>query len=442
MKRLINMLGIDRAIGATTATQLMRFVTGPITMLLIIRYLSPADQGFYYTFAGVAGIQVFLEAGFAVSIAQFTAKEFAGLRFNKNGFLTGKAENLSRLRSIYQKAFRYYSAMAVVLVLGIGIGGYIFFASQPSDEVKWQLPWVVVAICMGLQFLLTPFWAVLEGCNRVADVATYRFWTTLVVFAASALGFLITESLAVVIFTSVAGLITGYAYIFSKWRKLRLQVRRPYRRHQQVGWFNEVWGFQWRIAMVWGAKYILFFSMAPLAMALGTPALAGQVGITFQLAFFACSLASAFTNTKIPRWGTLLSSKNHILFYHEWTRFSHLHVAASAAFMTVLLAMFYVGSSLSPGISSRFLPIEVFAIFAIAMVAHALWLCFSHYFRSGRLEPYTGITISAAMVFLVLVYSWRTWPNALGLASAFLIANIIATISAYFIWIQKKYTLI
>jgi hypothetical protein len=115
-------LAIDRAIGVTSATQLIRFVTGPITMLLIIKYLSPADQGFFYTFAGVAGIQVFLEAGFAVSIAQFTAKEFAGLRFTKSGFLKGKSENLSRLRSIYQKAFRYYSTMAVVLTLGTFLG--------------------------------------------------------------------------------------------------------------------------------------------------------------------------------------------------------------------------------------------------------------------------------------------------------------------------------
>jgi len=420
----------------------MRFFTGPITMLLIIKYLSPADQGFYYTFAGIAGIQVFLEAGFAVSIAQFTAKEFAGLRFNTNGFLTGKAENLSRLRSIYQKAFRYYSAMAVVLVLGIGIGGYLFFASKPSEGVNWQIPWLVVAVCAGLQFLLTPFWAILEGCNRVADVATYYLWMTVIGFAASVLGFVITQSLDVVIFTAVASLITGYAYIFGKWRKLRLQVKRPYRRHQQVGWFSEIWGFQWRIALVWAAKYLLFFSMPPIAMMLGTPALAGRVGITFQLAFFTCSLAALFTNTKIPRWGSLLSNSQKSLFYSEWLRFSKLHVLASFAFMLILLCLFYLGGLLFPGIQARFLTLQGFAIFGLGMVAHAFWLCFSHFFRAGRREPYTAVTVTAATSFLILAYLWRSWPEALGLASAFLITNIAAGACAYFIWLKRRHTVL
>jgi hypothetical protein len=440
--RLKHFLGIDRAIGVTSATQLMRFVTGPITMLLIIKYLTPTDQGFYYAFAGVAGIQVFLEAGFAVSIAQFTAKEFAGLRFTKSGFLTGRSENLSRLRSIYQKAFRYYSAMGVVLTFGIGIGGYVFFSSRPSEGVHWQIPWVVVAVCMGFQFLLTPFWAILEGCNRVADVATYYFWMTLIGFTASALGFVITQSLDVVIFTSVASLLTGYAYIFSKWLKLRSQVIRPFRKHQQVAWFKDIWGFQWRIAIVWGAKYILFFSMAPIAMAVGTPELAGRVGITFQLAFFACSLASSFTNTKIPRWGAMISNNNCQSFYSEWLRFSKLHVLASTTFMVVLLVVFSLATLLVPGISSRFLTLEAFAILAIAMVAHAFWLCFSHFFRSGRIEPYTGLTVIAAVTYLMLIYLWKHWPNALGIASAFFVTNAIAAFFAYFIWTQRKHTIL
>jgi len=402
-KTLIDALGIDRAIGVTTATQLMRFVTGPITMLLIIKYLTPAAQGFYYTFAGVAGIQVFLEVGFSVSIAQFTAKEFAGLRFTKRGFLTGKSANLSRLRSIYQKAFRYYSAMALVLTLGIGIGGYVFFSSRPSDGVHWQLPWIVVAICMGLQFLLTPFWAVMEGCNRVADVATYYFWMTLIGFAASALGFVIAQSLDVVIFTSVASLLTGYAYIFGKWLKLRSQVVRPYRRHQQVAWFHEVWGFQWRIAGTWTGRYFLEAGIPAIAFQFFGPIVAGQAGMSFQLAKMAAGIASSWTVTKIPFWGQLVAQSKRRELDASWRFAARMHLIVSFTGQASVLLALVLFSHFLPQYADRVFTPLTFVGLSIGWFLYSFWLISMHYVRAHRLEPFVWAHWLLAVSFLVLL---------------------------------------
>lgn len=393
----------------------MRFVTGPITMLLIIKYLSPADQGYYYTFAGVAGIQVFLEAGFAVSIAQFTAKEFAGLRFTKSGFLTGKSENLSRLRSIYQKAFRYYSAMAVVLTLGIGIGGYLFFSAKPSDGVHWQLPWIVVAICMGLQFLLTPFWAVLEGCNRVADVATYYFSMSLIGFAASALGFVITQSIDVVIFTSVASLLTGYAYIFGKWLNLRSQVIRPFRKHQQVAWFKDIWGFQWRIAGTWTGRYFLEAGIPAVAFQFFGPIVAGQAGMSFQLSKIAGGIASSWTGTKIPYWGQLVAQGKRRELDTSWRSAAKMHLIVSfigqgsALFALVLLAHFL------PQYADRLFSPLTFAGLSIGWFLYSFWLISMHYVRAHRLEPFVWAhwLLAVSFLFLLVVGKGTFGPAAL-----------------------------
>jgi hypothetical protein len=421
--RLVQFLGIDRAIGASTATQLMRFVTGPITMLLIIKYLSPADQGFYYSFAGVAGIQVFLEAGFAVSIAQFTAKEFAGLRFNKNGFLTGKAENLSRLRSIYQKAFRYYAAMAFVLVLGIGIGGYMFFDFKPSDGVNWQIPWIVVAICMGLQFLLTPFWAVLEGCNRVADVTTYHFWMTLVGFGASALGFVITQSVAVVIFTSLASLITGYAYIFGKWRKVRSQVRRPYRRNQQVGWFREIWGFQWRIAGTWTGRYFLEAGMPAIAFQFFGPIVAGQAGMSFQLSKLAGGIASSWTVTKIPFWGQLVARNKRCELDASWRSAAKMHLIVSFVGQASVLFALVLFTHFLPQYADRLFAPLTFVGFSVGWFLYSFWLVSMHYVRAHRLEPYVWAHWILAVLFLALLLLGKNIFGVAALTYSFAIVH-------------------
>ncbi len=413
--RLKHFLAIDRAIGVTSATQLIRFVTGPITMLLIIKYLSPADQGFFYTFAGVAGIQVFLEAGFAVSIAQFTAKEFAGLRFTKSGFLKGKSENLSRLRSIYQKAFRYYSTMAVVLTLGIGIGGYLFFSAKPSDGVNWQLPWIVVAICMGLQFLLTPFWAVLEGCNRVADVATYYFWMTLTGFSVSALGFVITQSLDVVIFTSVASLLTGYAYIFGKWLNLRTQVRRPFRKHQQVAWFQEIWGFQWRIVGTWTGRYFLEAGIPAIAFQLFGPIVAGQAGMSFQLSKMAGGIASSWTATKIPFWGQLVAQNKRRELDTSWRSAARMNLIVSfIGQASVLIALMFFAHFLPQYAHRLFSPLT-FAGLSIGWFLYSFWLISMHYVRAHRLEPFVWAhwLLAVSFLFLLIVGKGNFGPAAL-----------------------------
>ena len=297
-------IGLDRAIGASSLTQLMRFVTGPITMVLMIRHFTPEEQGFYYSFGGVVGLQVFLEAGFAQSITQFTSREFAVLRFNSAGVLTGSPAALSRLRSLLNQANRYYRTMAAVLTFCLASGGYWFFSTKPSHGVPWVIQWFVVCISSGIGFLLTPFWAFLEGCNRVAQVATYRMWSTLAMFVVTAAGLIMGFGLYVVVWGAIFGLAFPLAYLALRWKKLIFQVLRPPGKHR-ISWRKEIWGFQWRIAGTWMSRYFLESGIAPLVFHISGPAAAGQVGMTFQIVRMIGGIANTWTTTKIPYWGAL-----------------------------------------------------------------------------------------------------------------------------------------
>ena len=58
-------LGIDRAVWWTLLTQGFRFITGPITMLLMVHFLTPEIQGYAYTFGSIMALSIFLEMGFS-----------------------------------------------------------------------------------------------------------------------------------------------------------------------------------------------------------------------------------------------------------------------------------------------------------------------------------------------------------------------------------------
>lgn len=438
--RLLNFLrqrlGLDRAIAASSATQMLRFITGPVTMLLIIRFLTPEEQGFFYSFAGVMGIQVFLEAGFSQSITQFTSREFAHLRFNRQGLLVGNRASLSRLRSIFHKANRYYKLTAAVLTLALAGGGYWFFSLKDSHGVPWMIPWFVASACAGLSFLMTPFWAILEGCNRVAHIAVYRFWQTLAGFAMSAICLFLDQGIYTVVWASVFMIVYPLIYLAYRWRGMIVQIMRP-AGSQQVSWRGEIWGFQWRIAAIWGFKYMLFPMTPALAFALAGPIVAGQVGLCYQLAFTGGVLGTVWTVTKLPYWGTLLAQGKDQEFRADWKNASKKHIGVTL--LTQLGAFMVIATVQTMGFSfsDRFLSPLAFGGLAMGMFFHSFWLIFSHYFRAKREEHFVSITGVAS-----LLYIGTAWlSSSLGdhsITYSFALANLVGAVTSYLIWNKIK----
>jgi hypothetical protein len=119
--------GVDRAVFFSNAAQMMRLVTGPITMALVLRYLTPEIQGYFYAFSGVVAMQIFLEMGFSQNILQFASHEFAKLRFTPAQTLEGDLVARSRLISLGRLAFGYYAVAALIVLFAIGIGGHVYF---------------------------------------------------------------------------------------------------------------------------------------------------------------------------------------------------------------------------------------------------------------------------------------------------------------------------
>jgi hypothetical protein len=70
-------LGIDKAIGFTILARGWGSLAGLITVALIARFLSPAEQGYYYTFGSLLALQIVFELGFSFVILQMASHERA-----------------------------------------------------------------------------------------------------------------------------------------------------------------------------------------------------------------------------------------------------------------------------------------------------------------------------------------------------------------------------
>ena len=69
----------------------------PLILLSIPFFLTPEVQGFWYTFISLAALSVLADLGFSNIILQFSAHEFAFLRFKANMTLEGDTYHLLQI---------------------------------------------------------------------------------------------------------------------------------------------------------------------------------------------------------------------------------------------------------------------------------------------------------------------------------------------------------
>src|ERR1700734_3422749 len=128
--RVRRVLGVDRAIGFTVLARFLSSAAGLVTVALIARFLSPAEQGYYYTFGSLVALQIVFELGFSFVILQMASHERAHLTFSPDGLISGNAVAHARLASVLQKALLWYTSAAFFLAVFLLIAGTHFFSAH------------------------------------------------------------------------------------------------------------------------------------------------------------------------------------------------------------------------------------------------------------------------------------------------------------------------
>ena len=160
-------VGLDRAIAFTVFARAWSSTAGIVTVMLIARFLTPAEQGFYYTFGSLVALQVVFELGFSFVILQLASHERAHISISSDGSVTGDSHAHARLASVLQKTVRWYSAAAVFLFLFLLFAGIHFFNAhqQPGQPVSWRSAWWLTAMMASITFQLDPILSFLKDAD-------------------------------------------------------------------------------------------------------------------------------------------------------------------------------------------------------------------------------------------------------------------------------------
>jgi hypothetical protein len=170
-------LGMDKAVAYTFLARAVNIVGSTGTVLLIVRFLSPVEQGYYYTLLSLVALQMVFELGFAFVIQQLAAHECVHLELRAGGQVSGDPVAHARLASTLQLSVRWYSVAAAAMGLVLAPLGMHFFschAAAGAGQVAWQGPWLLAVTVSMVGLWCQPFYSFLDGCGQVRAVAALR----------------------------------------------------------------------------------------------------------------------------------------------------------------------------------------------------------------------------------------------------------------------------
>ncbi len=310
--RVRHILGLDRAIAFTVLARGWSGLAGLVTVILIARFLSPSEQGFYFTFGSLVAMQLVFELGFSVVILQLATHECAHLTLSSDGSVTGSAVAHCRLASVLQKSVRWYTIAAILMVGFLIPAGIHFFSVHQTgaQHVAWLVPWSVLVVAAGFTFQIDPVFSFLEGCGYVSNVAHTRLWQA-VCGSVLAWAALVTHHGLFAPAMLICGqVIAGLVFLVSR-RRLLLSLLRWDAGPDRINWGQEVWPFQWRIAVSYSCGFFIFQLFNPVLFVFWGPVVAGQMGMSLSMGNMLASVAIAWVNTKAAPFGALIARREY-----------------------------------------------------------------------------------------------------------------------------------
>jgi hypothetical protein len=418
-RRFLHRAEVDRAVAFSVLAKAWSLAASPVTLFLIASFLTAQVQGYYFTFGSLLALQSFAELGFSLVIIQFASHEWARLKLDATGRIAGEPVALSRLISLGRLAIKWYAVAGGVFVMAVGAAGYVFFSQNHDPGIAWVSPWFALVILTGLNLLLLPLLATLEGCNQVANVNLFRLvqgvFSTLAMWLVLLLGgglWIAPAAVGIGVLSNLALLSLRYPRFFQPF------LLPP--SGAGMSWRAEIWPMQWRLAVSGIVGFFAFSLFNPVMFHYHGAVVAGQMGMTLALVGALGSLAMAWVQAKVPFLGTLISNKEYDVLDRRFLRISTISLAVISCGAAGVWALVYLLNSLQHPFAQRLLAPLPTGLLLLATVLLQISQCQSAYLRAHKREPIMVMSAVSCLAMGLLVWVLGRKFGPMGAAVAYL----------------------
>ena len=436
--QMLKRVGIDRAVGFTVLGRGWAAVSGLVTLLLLVHYLSPVQQGYYFTFGNILALSVFIEMGLSLLLVQFASHERANLHWTPSGTLAGDSAAKARLSSLLQLSAKYYAVVATLLLVIVMPLGVLFFHAHSTSGIRWQIPWLWVALVSAATIVLLPVLSILEGCGLIAQIARLQMWQNIAGSLLLWLALISHWGLYAAPITNTVVLLCQIGWIVATKRAWLFDLLRYPTGGNQINWRGEVWPLQWKIAIACISGYFTFQLFNPILFATRGAAVAGQMGLSLAVMMTVTAISIAWVTTKVSPFGILIARRDfaaldHLFFPCLWQ--SWILVTVASALVWGVGAWLYAAHL---PISTRFLPPLPLALLAASAVINHGVFAEAAYLRAHKQEPFflssLGFAVLIAFSGLLLARPF----GASGMLLGYLVACALNLVLSTYIFQRKR----
>jgi hypothetical protein len=324
------------------------------------------------------------------------------------------------------------------VIVGLSIGGYVFFSQSSSQNVSWKLPWISLCVFTGINLFTIAIWSLLEGCNQVSNVYFYRFFQGLLGSLAAWTAILLGADLWTASIVSLAGLI--YASLFLRrnyWVFFKsLLLIKP--EGARLSWLMDILPFQWRIALTWVSGYFIFNFFTPVLFKYQGPVLAGQMGMTWALIGAAMGISASWIVPRTPQMAILVAQKEFkqldALFFKLIKISGILSALSGLCIWLVIYLLYYINSPFA----YRLLPPIPAGLFLLGQLVITIPSPCANYMRAHKKEPLLFLSVLNGILTGISTFFFGKYFSVIGIASGFLILNLIMQPLVVLIWYRFR----
>ncbi len=385
----------------TGFNQISKSVNGFATLLLVPIFISPEEQGYWFTFSGLAALIMLADLGFSNLILQLSAHEFAHLHFDKYRIIKGDERHLKRLSTLFTFTIRWITTIVLLSVPVILFIGYYLFSFR-NTNVYWYIPWIIFVIGAAMTFVNNVILYFFEGCDSVGIVQRMRSVIVIFMTLTMCLTLVLKLGLLALSVSLLAGAILGSILILKEFSPA-ISGFIEESKTCSYQWRGEVIPLFWRYAVSWVSGYFIFQMYTPVMFHFHGPVEAGKIGISITLWMGIFSISNVWVSAVTPKLNMHVSKK-------EWKArdnlFSKNLILSCITFMAsaamVFLLIFLLKGKVA--IVDKFVDTTSMSFLAAAWFLQVIVNTLAIYLRAYKEEPLVVPSFLSALYIVITTF--------------------------------------
>lgn len=443
-KRIAYKLGFDKAIMFTSSASILGALGSVISVLLVVRYLTGVEQGFYYTFGSIVSIQIFFELGLNGIITQYVAHEASNLKWQNVDMLFGDSKYISRLASLLHFSVKWYLFFAVILLISLIIVGFIFFNKYDvtGGIVSWGIPWLLLSIGTGANLIASPIVAFIQGLGKVKEIAKIQLIVLVFRLIVTWGGLVLGAKLYVLGVGSIVSALILMILTAVKYRNLLINIWKTLI-VEKIHYKSEIFPLQWKIALSWISGYFIFQLFNPVLFATEGAVVAGQMGMTLAALNGITALSLSWISTKIPLFSGLIALKDYDKLDSIFNKTLSQSALINGICLLILLLLIFVIKQYNVHFGNvslvhRFLDYLPLILMMIPVFINQYVSSWAIYLRCHKQEPYMINSIVTGILCVISTLTFGSYYGVIGLTSGYFIIRLLTSAWAYKIYKVNK----